>query len=339
MEKRFKVFVADPIHADGLARLRERFEVVYLGPDAGDAEKDVAAESADAIVVRLYKITPALLKRCPSLKAVIKHGIGVDNIDIDAATQHGAIVANTPAGPNAPSVAEGAVALILATMRKLRERHEAVLDNRFMESRNGLVTNALWGKTVGLVGFGQIGRIAGRICARGFDCKVLAFDPWAPADVFEAEGVKRVDALDDLLREADVVSVHAPLTPETRGLIGARELESMKRDAIIVNTARGGIIDEDALAAALAGGVIAGAGIDVFADEPPAPDAPLLAAPNLVLTPHVAGMSQDSLRELGMAVATAVEEAADGQMPATTLNAAAWSGIEPTNNISEERQR
>jgi len=324
MSDRFKVFVADPIHEGGLARLAEKFEVLYHGPDGDEATKRESAAKADAIIVRLFRITPELLPDCPNLKAVIKHGIGVDNIDIDACTARGVLVANTPGGSNAHCVAEGAVTLALSVLRRVRQRHDAILAGKFMLARNTPVTESLWGKTVGLIGLGQIGKFAARICSQGFNCKVLAYDPMAPEEAFAAAGVERVTVLADLLKQSDVVSIHVPLTKETRDLIDAEELAMMKPTAIIINTARGGIINEDALVRALEDGVIAGAGIDAFQDEPPQPGAALLKAPNTVLSPHVAGMSQDSLRELGIAVAEAVEQALSGKMPATTLNKDAW---------------
>lgn len=325
MSGRFKVFVADPIHDGGLARLAENFEVLYHGPDGSDADKLASATVADVIIVRLFRITPDLLAQCANLKAVIKHGIGVDNIDIDACTSRGVLVANTPGGSNAHCVAEGAVTLALSVLRRVRQRHEAILAGKFMLARNTPVTESLWGKTVGLVGLGQIGRFMARICSQGFNCKVIAYDPMAPADAFAATGAEQVTDLKDLLRRSDVVSIHVPLTKETRDLIGAEELALMKPTAVIVNTARGGIINEDALARALTDGVIAGAGIDAFQDEPPLMGAALLDAPNTVLSPHVAGMSQDSLRELGIAVAEATEQALAGRMPATTLNRSVWA--------------
>ncbi|HWK68313.1 MAG TPA: NAD(P)-dependent oxidoreductase [Rhizobiaceae bacterium] len=323
MQTRFKVFVADPIHAGGMGLLAEHFEVVHLPVDAPLEERNAAAAEADAIVVRLFRITPELLARARNLKAVIKHGIGVDNIDIDACTAHGVLVANTPGGSNAHCVAEGAVTLILAVYRKVLERHGAVVQGRFLEARQFPVTESLWGKTVGILGLGQIGRFTAQIC-KGFNCTILGYDPLAPGAAFEQAGVERVAGLGEVLSRSDIVSVHVPLTKETRHLIGAPELARMKTSAVIVNTARGGIIDEDALAQALRDGRIAGAGIDVFEEEPPSLSSPLLSAPNIVLSPHVAGMSQDSLRELGEAVAAATSQALGGTMPATTLNRAAW---------------
>jgi len=323
MQNRFKVFVADPIHATGMQQLAERFEVLQLPVDAPIHERNAAAVSADAIVVRLFRITPELLDQASKLKAVIKHGIGVDNIDIEACTKRGVLVANTPGGPNAYCVAEGAITLLLAAYRRVRERHNAVVEGRFLEARTAPITDTLWGKTVGILGFGQIGRYFAQLCS-GFNCRILAYDPWAADELFEQAGVERVRQLDDILSRSDAISVHVPLTKDTHHLVGARQLALMKPTALIVNTARGGIIDEVALANALRTGQIAGAGIDVFEEEPPSISSPLLSAPNIVLSPHVAGSSEASLRELGEAVAATTALALDGKMPATTLNKQVW---------------
>jgi D-3-phosphoglycerate dehydrogenase len=325
MPDRLKVFVADPIHPVGMDRLARDFDVVHLPVDAPLDQRNAAAASANAIVVRLFRVTSDVVARSGDLRAVIKHGIGVDNIDIPACTDAGVLVANTPGGSNAHCVAEGALTLILAVYRKVVERHEAVRFGRFLEARQSPATETLWGKTVGIFGLGQIGGHTARMC-RAFNCTVLGHDPWAPDAAFAEAGAKRVADLDDLLALSDVVSVHVPLTAETRDVIDATRLSRMKASAIIVNTARGGIINEQALASALRNGTIAGAGIDVFEEEPPNPASPLLTAPNIVLSPHVAGMSGDSLRELGEAVATATTQALTGSMPATTLNPQVWSG-------------
>lgn len=323
MQNRFKVFVADPIHAAGMARLAESFDVLHLPVDAPMAERNAAAASADAVVVRLFRITPELLAQASNLKAVIKHGIGVDNINVDACTEKGILVANTPGGPNANCVAEGAITLLLSAIRRVRERHSAVVEGRFLEARSSPITDTLWGKTVGILGFGQIGRYFAQLCS-GFNCRIFAYDPWASDEVFAQAGVERVTDLDDILSRSDVISVHVPLSKETHHLVGARELALMKPTSLIVNTARGGIIDEEALARALHDGQIAGAGIDVFEEEPPSLSSPLISAPNIVLSPHVAGVSEASLRELGEAVATATSQALGGKMPATTLNKQVW---------------
>src|SRR3546814_5287 len=170
-----------------------------------------------------------------------------------------------------------------------------VLEGRFQE-RWSLLFGDLWEKTVGLVGFGNIGRTVGQICSRGFNAKVLAYDPFTPAERMQEVGVENVPDLHRLLSLADIVSIHTPLTPKTHHLIGTPQFNAMKRSSILVNTSRGEVVDENALAAALRDGVIAGAGIDVFEQEPPLQSNPLFSAPNIVLSPHVSGATAATRR-------------------------------------------
>ena len=194
-----------------------------------------------------------------------------------------------------------------------------VRENRFDE-RWRLTLREIWGKRLGLVGFGQIARVVARICGQGFAMQVGCYDPFVPAEAMREAGVAKVESLTALAAGSDLLSVHAPLSEATRGLVGREALAALPAHAVVVNTSRGGLIDEAALIAALQEGRIAGAGLDVFEQEPPAPDNPLLAMQNVVLSPHVGGVTEDSLRGMAMAVAEVVETVfADGQ-PATLLN-------------------
>ncbi len=310
------VLVLDPIHEDGIARLGQSFRLKLPGEmlsaeDLGEAK---------AAVVRAFEVNGEWLSRAPNLRIVTKHGSGVDNIDIPAATALGVMVANTPGGANSTAVAEGAVALMLAVLRKVREMDCLVRENRFDE-RWTLRLGDLTGGQLGLVGFGQIARVTARIGSAGFGMTVSAYDPFVSAEEMAKAGVTKVEDLIDLMASSDVISVHVPLSARTRHLIGARELAAMPRHAIIVNTSRGGLIHEPALAAALREGRIAGAGIDVFDVEPPPASDPLFALPNVVLSPHVAGVTNGSMRDMALNVARVVEEALSGQKPATLLNA------------------
>ena len=310
------VLVLDPIHEDGIARLAQSFRLKLPG-EALSAE-DLG--EAKAAVVRAFEVNGEWLSRTPNLRIVTKHGSGVDNIDIPAATAHGVMVANTPGGANSTAVAEGAVALMLAVLRKVREMDSLVRENRFDE-RWKLRLGDLTGGRLGLVGFGQIARVTARIGGAGFGMTVSAYDPFVSAEEMANAGVTKVEDLIDLMASSDVISVHVPLSARTRHLIGERELAAMPHHAIIVNTSRGGLIHEPALAAALREGRIAGAGIDVFDVEPPPADDPLFALPNVVLSPHVAGVTNGSMRDMALNVARVVEEALAGQKPATLLNA------------------
>ena len=284
-----RVFIPDPIHADGIARLGAHFTV-----DAPDSKDDATRRqcfaSADAVIVRNLGIDAALMDNSPRLKVIAKHGAGVDNIDIPAATARGIVVASVPGG-NADAVAEATVAMMLAALRRVPEVHGLVTGGRYA-ARWELQFEQLLDRTLGLVGIGNIGARVARICAEGFRMRVLAYDPALPEAAVRERGAEKVEDLTKLLAASDAVSLHLPLTAETRHIIGRRELKAMKPTAVLVNAARGPLIDEAALAEALHDRQIAGAALDVFEVEPPSPDNPILNAPNVVLSPHTAGNTE-----------------------------------------------
>ncbi len=314
------VAVLEPIHAEGVALLRAQCDVALLYEQGAAA--DAVWPRADGLVIRTAPLPPEHLARCPRLKVIGKHGVGIDNIPLAAATAAGIAVVNTP-GANALAVAEGAVALMLAVVKRVRAGHDLVVGGHFAE-RGPWRAGDLSGRTLGLVGGGRIAAEVARICGRGFDMRVLLFDPYAGAARAAAMGAEHCASLDDVLARADVISIHVPLTSETRGLIGAERLVRMKPSAILVNTARGGIVDEPALAAALAGGRLGGAGIDVFEQEPPAPDNSLFRLPNVVLSPHVAGITEDSARRLALGAAEGVLDVLAGRRPEALMNPEMW---------------
>lgn len=318
------VIVADPIDPAGLQHLRENFKVIEFGGEQSGAT-DARLQQADGLVVRTYRTCARVMDLAPSLKIVVKHGSGVDNIDIPAATERNILVANTPGGANSTSVAEGAVALMLAVGRRIRDLDCLVRTGRFNE-RWTIRLQDLYGKTLGLVGFGQIGKVTAKICHHGFDMTVLAYDPNVDAAAMAGQGVTKVERLEDLLGASDVVSVHVALMPgKTYHLIDAGALSRMQPHAILINTSRGGVVDEAALADALAHGRIAGAGLDVFENEPPEASNPLLQRDDVVLSPHVAGVTNDSLRHMALSVAKMVTSYfIDDIKPATLLNPSGW---------------
>ncbi len=294
--------IVDPIHPEGVAILRAAGEVVELFAPGADAERGWA--TAEGLVIRTSPLPAARIAACRRLKVIGKHGVGVDNIDVAAATRAGIVVFNTP-GANALAVAEGAVALMLAVVKRMRACHDLVASGRFAE-RGPLRVGDLSGKTLGLVGGGRIAGELARICRHGFGMTVLVYDPYAGEAQVAAIGAEKVHGLDAMLARADIVSIHTPLTAETRGLLGRGRLARMKPGAVLINTARGGIVDEAALAEALAAGRLAGAGLDVFEEEPPSAGNPLLALPNVVLSPHVAGITEDSARRMAVDAAQGV---------------------------------
>ncbi len=315
------VLLADPIHAMGKDRLKTRFEVVT--PGSSEADRKRALESADYMVVRTYVASAELMDRLPRLKMVLKHGSGVDNIDIPAATRRGILVANTPGGNNASAVAEGSFALMLTVLRSTREMDRCVRENRYAD-RWSTSLRDLWGSTLGLIGFGKIARVAARM-GNGFNMTVLAYDPFVSAEEMKTHNVRKAETLQELLAAADVVSLHVGLTKSTAHLIDAAALALMKPSAILVNTSRGEVVDEKALVTALREKRIGGAGLDVFDPEPPAADNPLFDIPGVVLSPHVAGVTEASLRDMALNVAKVVEAVADGRQPETLLNPEIWS--------------
>jgi D-3-phosphoglycerate dehydrogenase / 2-oxoglutarate reductase len=263
--------------------------------------------------------TEAVFARAPHLRVVAKHGAGVDSVDIAAATRHGVLVM-VAGDANAPAVAEHTMALILALGRDI-----VTLDARTRGGawdREGYKGRELRGRTLGLVGFGRIARRVA-VLGRCFGMDVLAL-PRVPGSIGSALA-EEAASLPALLAASDVVSLHAPLTAATRGMINRTTLALMKPDALLVNTARGGLIDEAALAEALEAGRLAGAGLDNLADEPPAPDCPLLRAPRLIVTPHIAGITTAAMIRMGTVAAENIAAVLEGRVPepGNVLNPAA----------------
>lgn len=301
------VFLPEPIAPSGVSLLLQSCACIAPWSAGGAAllragQADTAdLARAEAIVVRLFRVDAAALDAMPLLRVIAKHGVGLDNVDLDEARRRRIPVVCTPDAAS-QAVAEHAVALLLALARRLGEAQAAARQGRFHE-RTHLEGFELSGRTLGIIGLGRIGRRVARIAAGGFGMRVLAYDPYAAADGVPAE---LVPALDDLLAAADAVTLHVPLTPQTRGLIDAARLRQMRPGALLVNTARGAVIDEDALVQALTGGRLGGAALDVFAEEPLPADHPLCRAPNTVLTPHVAGTTASALDRTARMAAQAV---------------------------------
>jgi D-3-phosphoglycerate dehydrogenase / 2-oxoglutarate reductase len=271
-----------------------------------------------AVIAGSEPYTRAVLANTPQLRAILRWGTGSDAIDLDAATDAGVAVVTTP-GVNAEAVADMALALMLACVRRLPDLDRAVRAGRW---RLPTATGDLAGATVGVVGLGSIGRAVTRRL-RGFDCRVLALEPQPDPD-FCARYQVELTGLDAMLPQVDVLSLHVPLSPSTHGLIGAERLARVPRHAVLINTARGELIDQAALAAALTEGRIAGAGLDVFEHEPPAPDDPILSAPNIILSGHIASFTRLGLRRTGDAVLANLRELGEGRLPAGTRNPQAW---------------
>ena len=298
-----------PSVIETLAPLSQYGNVTYIDPD--DREKILATlPDTDVFIIRLYPTDRDLLSRAPRLKAVVKAGVGVDHIDVAAATEMGIHV--TISLGNYISVAEAAVLLMLSVSRNL------IFLNKNPKPGSSKVGKELYAKTLGLVGYGRIGKHVADI-ATGFGMKVIIYDPYVNEQVQKNTPYPFV-SLQDVLREGDFISLHCPATPETHHLIGEKELAAMKKDAILVNTARGAVIDEAALYRALRDNVIAGAGLDVVEHEPLTADNPLLTLENVVVTPHKLIQSVDSdRRQTGSIVASAIAYS-KGLIPDESIN-------------------
>jgi D-3-phosphoglycerate dehydrogenase len=279
-----RVLICDKLESSGVDLLKQAgFEVDNRPGLTGDALKE-AVRAADGVIVRsATKITAELLDDPGKLRAVARAGVGVDNIDVAAATRKGVVVMNTPGG-NTVSAAEHTIALLLALARHVPAADASMKAGRW--DRSKFVGTQLAGKTLGVIGLGRIGREVARRAA-GLDMQVVGFDPFLTPDRAGQLGIEAVAGLDQLLPRCDFLTVHTPLTDETRDLIGAAQIQKLKPGCRLVNVARGGIFNEAALAEALKSGRVAGAALDVFGQEPPPADLPLLKAPNAVLTPHL----------------------------------------------------
>lgn len=321
MKKR--LFVTGPVHEDVVAAASERYVVqLAYGPDAVPLAE--ALPTMDAFLMRGDLLDRAAIGRAPRLQIVARHGVGVNNVDVDAATEAGIWVTNTP-GQNSTAVAEHAFALLLSLARQLSLAVPAVAGGEWAAAKARLVGFELRGKALGLVGFGNIAQHLVPI-AKGFGMRVAAYDPFVAPEVMAELGVDAV-SLDELLGDADVVSLHLPLTPETTGLLDDTRLRLMKTSAFLLNTARGGLVDEDALLRRVDDGSLAGAALDVIAAEQHDMDEPLRHAPvgltthpRILVTPHVGGQTVDSMRNVGMAALACIDEALSGARPQFAVN-------------------
>jgi D-3-phosphoglycerate dehydrogenase len=279
-----RVLISDKLEAPGLELLRQSGIELDERPGLTGAALQQALREADGVIIRSgTRLTAEVLDQPGRLRAIVRAGVGVDNIDVAAATRRGIVVMNTPGG-NTVSAAEQTITLLLALARHVPAADASLHQGKW--ERNKFIGTQLAGKTLGIVGLGRIGREVARRAA-GLDMKVIGYDPFMAPDKAAQLGIESVPGLDQLLPRCDFLTVHTPLTDETRDLIGARELGLMQPGARVINCARGGIINETALAEALRSGHLAGAALDVFVQEPPPPDHPLLQLPNVVVTPHL----------------------------------------------------
>jgi D-3-phosphoglycerate dehydrogenase len=326
-ETRFKVMrVEDKLHLPPVVATVEveteelaRVNADLLGMDCKTEDEIIeAAKDADALLIVFARITRQVLSSLPKLKVAVRYGIGYDTIDVDAATDNNVIVVNIP-DFCIREVSDHAMSLLLACSRLVLWATEGVKQGRWFEVQTETIkAPALFEQTLGLVGCGNIGRLTAQK-AQCFGLKTIGYDPYLDKSVAEKHGITLV-SLPELLKEADYVSLHTPLYQETRKLIGEKELKQMKPTAYLINTSRGGVVDEAALIRALREKWITGAGLDVFEMEPIELDNPLLKMDNVVLTPHCAANSSTSLKRLKLSVAQEAARVLTGKWPRHWVN-------------------
>jgi len=315
---RFFVAVADSVFPNldpAKAVLSEIGAELELAADSSPESVMKLAADADAVLVTYAKINADMIRQMKKVRIISRFGIGVDNVDLDAATQKGIVVTKVP-DYCIDEVSDHAMALLLSAVRKIPMATDQVHGGTW-KMPNFVPIHRLRGSVLGLVGFGRIPQLVAPK-AKAFGMRVIAFDPYVPPEVFQNIGVERVE-LDELLTIADYVSIHSPLTPETKGMFNEAAFRKMKKGTYVVNTARGPIIDEAALAAAIDSGHIAGAALDVMTNEPPT-GSPLIGKRNVIITPHTSFYSEESLVELQTKASQEVANVLMGKPPRNPVN-------------------
>jgi D-3-phosphoglycerate dehydrogenase len=295
-------------------------------PDAAAIEILGAAHayqmsSARDELARHYHAGAELLGRAPNLLIVSTNGAGYDTVDMKACTEHGVLVVNQSGG-NAEAVAEHVIGMMLCLIKRMNDSDRA-LRTGTLKNRNEYTGHEAYGRTIGIVGLGNVGKRVAELAGVLFKMKVLAYDPYLPADAVRTRGAEKVE-LDELLKRSDFVSINCPLTPETRNLMGAREFALMRPDAYFITTARGSIHDEEALEKALRDKKLAGAGLDVWEKEPPPASHPLMKYDNVMVTPHMAGVTHEARARMGQIAAEQMLDALDGKPVPRIINPQVW---------------
>ena len=314
--ERLKVLVKEKIGDSGVELLRGHFDV-DLGVDWTDEELNERIGAYHGIVIRsATKMNAELIERAVNLRAIGRAGVGVDNVDVDAATKRGIVVANAPES-NVVTAAEHTMALLLALARNIPQAYQSLTSGKWERSKFSGVE--LYEKTLGILGFGRIGQLVAQR-ARGFGMRVLAFDPFVSAERYRELGVEKADSADELYAQADFITVHLPKTPETEGWLNAEAFAKMRDGVRVLNVARGGLLDDDALKDALDSGKVAGAALDVFPSEP-ITDYPLFSGyPNVVVTPHLGASTAEATDRAGYQSAEQVLAALTGGVVSTAVN-------------------
>lgn len=289
-----KAIIFDPISDEALNYAYENLDEVVRWDNVSDEDLN----DCDSCIIRVFKLDKEMIDKMPNLKIIAKHGVGTDSIDLDYAKSKGIRVTNTPAA-NSNSVAELIVGLTMAVSRKIVDSHKMVIDGVDRIAPPQLTGFELTGKTFGTIGLGNIGSIASKIFISGFSMKVMVYDPFISESQCNELGLIKVDKLEELLKEADIINISVPLTESTENMISKNELDLMKENAILINTARGKIVNEKDLYNALQENSIFGAAMDAFEVEPINKNNPLLECSNFIATPHNGANTVDSLIRMG----------------------------------------
>lgn len=321
-----KVYLGEVIHPDAVALLEKHAQVVRPRDHSRQAYLE-ALQEVDGMVARKVNVGAEEMDRAPRMKIIARHGVGLDSVDLEEATRRGILVTNTP-GANRESVAELALSFMLALARRIPQAQKAMANMpkgdigifSALLKQYSLTGIDLEGKSLGIIGTGRIGSTVARKCIAAFDMKVKGYDPYVSSEVMKSFGVEKVERLQDMLPKIDFLTVHCPLTQETKGMVGKKELAQMKKGAYVVNTARGGIVNEKALLEAINSGHIAAAALDAWEVEPPDPKDPLLNHPNVIGTPHYAGTTEESLYRVGIAAVEEVLRVLGGEPPKYPVN-------------------
>lgn len=301
-----KVYLSEYIYPPAEALLRKKAEVV----DNWDQ-----IEELDAIILRTVDVTKEIIEKARNLKVIGKHGVGCNTIDLEAAKKKGIVVVNTPTA-NMNSVAELIVGLMLSAGRNISQCDAISKKEGFSRiAPTEMCGVELSGKTIGLVGMGNIARRVGEILKKGFDVTLVGYDPYCSQEQADALGIKKYDNLDDMLEISDFVNVSVPLLPSTRDLISAENFKHFKKDAVLINAARGGIVNEKDLKEALEKKMIRAAACDAFVNEPPTGNDPLMQVKNFCATPHIGADTEEALQRMGMEVVTDVLNVLEGKEP------------------------
>jgi D-3-phosphoglycerate dehydrogenase / 2-oxoglutarate reductase len=312
-----KILMSQPIHEEGMKYITSRGYEARVAPDFSEATLIKEVQDAAGFLVRTAEIPASVINAGKVLKVIARHGVGYDSIDVKAATARKIPVCITPRA-NALSVAEHVLALMLTLAKRVIPYDVATRKNEW-DIRNSYSAFDLDGKTLGILGMGRIGMLVCQKAQAAFNMRILAYDPLVPKDAMEKAGAK-VATIPEILKTSDFVTLHVPSMPETKAMIGEAQLKTMKRSAYLINCARGPIVDEAALIKALKDGTIAGAGLDVFDPEPPKADNPLFDLPNVVLSPHSAGLTVECVIRMATHATQAIIDVLEGRKPEGVIN-------------------